>query len=74
MRNNKGSMRTVAFFLLAAPVIGYLVYFGYRKSTESEKRADDCRATCHEEGYRGHEFRWDVFTGPQCECFSPDDE
>ncbi len=71
MRNHGGSMRTVIFFLLAAPVIGYTVYFGYRKSTESEKRAAECQRTCSEEGYLGHEFRWNVFSGPDCTCFSP---
>lgn len=72
MRNRKGSARTVIFFLLAAPLIGYMVYFGYRKSTESEQRADECQQTCSAGGYLGHEFRWDVFSGPKCSCFSPD--
>lgn len=71
MQNNKGSMRTLAFLLLAAPIIGYMVYFGYRKGTESEQRAAECQKTCTTEGYLGHEFRWDVFGGPQCQCFSP---
>ncbi len=64
----KGSTRTVILFIVLLPVIGYLVYFAYKKNTESEGRAAQCQQECIDKGFRGNEFKWSVLSGPQCTC------
>ncbi len=66
--NPIGSMRTIILFALIVPVIIYLLHFAYIKNKESESRANECQASCIEQGHDGHSFKWDIFSGPQCEC------
>lgn len=62
-------MKNIVLFVILIPVIVYLVYFAYKKNTESAERADVCLQECTAQGYPGHEFRWDVLSGPKCSCF-----
>lgn len=63
------SMSTIILFIVVLPVVGYLLNFAYKKNTESEERANLCMQECTAQGYPGHEFKWNVMSGPQCACF-----
>lgn len=66
--NSGSAIRTVVMFVIFVPIIVYLLYFAYKKKTESEDRANQCAAECTAQGYQGHEFQWAIFSGPQCGC------
>jgi len=63
------SMSTIILFIVVLPIVGYLLNFAYKKNTESEERANLCMQECTAQGYPGHEFKWNVMTGPTCGCF-----
>ena len=61
-------MRTLIFLIILVPVIGCLIYFSIKKNAESELRARQCRQQCAAQNYSGYEFKWNVLSGPVCEC------
>ena len=70
----QASIRTVVLFVVLVPVIGYLLYFAYKKNTESESRAAQCQQECTDKGFRGNEFKWSVLSGPQCTCIGEESQ
>jgi len=65
---NQGTMRTAVLFIIIVPVVAYLLYFAYQKNTQSQEKADQCQDQCSEQGAAGYEFKWSIFSGPQCAC------
>ena len=61
-------MRTIVLIVIFVPVIAYLIYFSMKKNSESEMRANQCQTDCTAKGYSGHEFKWNVLSGPVCSC------
>jgi len=66
--NQKDSTRTMILFIILIPIIGYLLYFAYKKNTESEGKAKACQMECVEKNYNGYDFKWNILSGPQCRC------
>lgn len=62
------SVRTLILALVFLPVIGYLLYFGYRKNTESEEQTRLCQEECSAQGHAGYDFKWSALSQPQCQC------
>ena len=62
------AFRTLIFVAVTVPVITYLVQFAIKKNNESELRAQKCQQECSLQGYPGHEFKWSIFSGPECAC------
>ena len=66
--NQTDSARTMVLFILVLPVIAYILYFAYKKNSESEKRAQSCQEMCETQNRSGYSFKWNILSGPQCEC------
>ena len=62
------SLRTMIFVIVFLPVIGYLAFFSIKKNAEADTRAQQCQEQCMKEGARGHDFKWNVLSGPVCTC------
>lgn len=63
------STGTLILLIIAVPIIAYLLYFAHKKSTESEAKSIQCRTDCTAKDYRGYEFKWNILSGPKCNCF-----
>ncbi len=63
-----GFMRTIIFFILAVPMIWYLVSFSIKKNNQFEGKAKLCAETCSAQGYLGSEFKWSAFSKEDCHC------
>ena len=68
MAEQKNSLRTVVFLVIGLGLIGWLVMFSVRKNNESGQRSQQCETECAAKGHAGFEFRWDIFSGPVCQC------
>ena len=65
---NSSLWRTLIFFIVFVPVIGYLIYFSMKKNAELESRAQQCHEQCTGQGFLGYDFKWNVLSGPVCRC------
>jgi len=68
MAASNASARTIILFVVLVPVIIYLLNFAYKKNKESSERATECYQSCVDSGYPGYDFKWEVLSGPQCQC------
>ena len=66
--SNGFPMRTLVLCLILVPVIWYLVSFAIKKNKESDSRARQCQLDCAQQGHPGYNFKWNVLSGPVCEC------
>ena len=60
--------RTLIFFIIVMPVLGYLLYYADAKNKQGAVRAQRCQEECAAQGYPGFDFRWNVLSQPQCQC------
>ncbi len=67
-QEKNSSLRTVVFLIVFLPVIGWLVMFSVKKNSESAQRAQVCQEECSQSGAQGHEFTWNILSGPVCKC------
>lgn len=67
-QDTKSSLRTLIFVIVLVPVIGWLVMFSLKKNSESAQRAQVCQEECAQSGAQGHEFSWNILSGPVCKC------
>ena len=65
-KNN--SLRTLVFMIVFLPAIGWLVYFSVKKNNESASRSQQCQEECVKSGNSGYDFKWNVLSGPVCQC------
>lgn len=69
MAQEKNSwLRTGIFLLIFLPVIGWLIMFSIKKNNESGPRSQQCQEECSKSGHSGYEFRWNILSGPVCQC------
>jgi heme/copper-type cytochrome/quinol oxidase subunit 2 len=61
-------LRTLLFMVILLPVIGWLIMFSIKKNNESGQRAQQCSEECSKNGNSGYEFKWNILSGPVCEC------
>ncbi len=74
MAVSSANTRTIVLFVVLVPVIIYLVNFAHKKKAESGRRAQECYRSCLDSGYPGYDFKWEMLSGPQCECLGePED-
>ncbi len=62
-------IRTIVLAVIVVPLVAYLLYFAYKKNSESEAKANQCQTECSEKGYNGYDFKWTILAGPKCGCF-----
>ncbi len=67
-KSSRGLMRTVIFFILAVPVIWYLVRYSVLRNSQFEGKARVCAEDCSAQGYLGSEFKWAAFSKADCTC------
>ena len=68
MTENNNSTRTIIMFIIIMPIVGYLLLFAFKKNNESEAKANQCMQECAAQGYAGHDFKWNILSGPKCSC------
>lgn len=68
LNSKKASTRTIILAVIIIPLVAYLIHFGRKKNKESVVKAKECQDQCISDGYQGHDFQWDVFSGPECQC------
>lgn len=61
-------LRTLIFMIIFLPVIGWLVMFSIKKNNESGQRSQACQEECTKSGHMGYEFKWNILSGPVCQC------
>ena len=67
-RENNSWLRNVIFIAVFIPVLCWLMSFSMKKDSESESRAKQCSAECTASGNSGYEFKWNILSGPVCQC------
>lgn len=65
---NNNSLRTLIFMVIFLPVIGWLIMFSIKKNKESGTRSQQCFEECTQSGNSGYEFKWNILSGPVCQC------
>lgn len=68
MAEQKNSLRTIIFLVVSLAAIGWFLMFAIRKNNESGQRSAQCELDCAKNGHAGFEFRWDILSGPVCQC------
>lgn len=70
--NNKSKdnnfLRTVLISVICIPIIAWLLYSAYEKNQRSATETAACQDACTKQGYNGYDFKWPIFSGPQCAC------
>jgi hypothetical protein len=61
-------IRTLVFMIIFVPVIGWLIFFSIKKNNESGQRSQMCQEECTKSGHMGYEFKWNILSGPVCQC------
>ncbi len=69
-QEKNSSIRTLIFMIIFLPVIGWLIFFSIKKNNESGQRSQQCQEECTKKGNSGYEFKWNVLSGPVCQCIS----
>lgn len=67
-KENNNFVRTLVLMIIFLPVIGWLVFFSIRKDKESAQRSQQCQEQCTQSGNSGYEFKWNILSGPVCQC------
>jgi len=67
-KSSSGLMRTLIFFILAGPVIWYLVRFSILRNSQFDEKAKICSDECAAQGYTGAEFKWAALSKADCTC------
>ncbi|MDE1920480.1 MAG: hypothetical protein KGI24_03430 [Candidatus Omnitrophica bacterium] len=64
------SWRPLIVSVICIPVIAWLFYNAYQKYQQSGVQTTACENKCTQAGYAGYEFKWPMFSPPQCTCLS----
>lgn len=69
-QEKKSPLSTIIFLIIFVPVIGWLIMFSIKKNNESGPRSQQCLEDCTKSGHSGYEFKWNILSGPVCQCLS----
>ena len=69
-QEKKSPLSTIIFLIIFVPVIGWLIMFSIQKNNESGPRSQQCQEECAKSGHSGYEFKWNILSGPVCQCIS----
>lgn len=67
-QEKNSSVRTVILMVIFLPVIAWLVMFSVKKNNESGERTQQCQEECEKSGNSGYDFKWNILSGPVCQC------
>lgn len=67
-QGQNNTLRTVIFFVVAVPLIIWLIMFADNKNKQSKVKARQCEEQCTAKGYQGYDFQWQMLSGPNCSC------
>jgi hypothetical protein len=59
---------TFLMALICVPLAAWLLYSGYQKNQQSASKTAACEKRCTALGHAGYDFKWPMFSGPQCAC------
>jgi len=67
-KKNSDLLRTIVVALICLSIIAWVLYNAYHKEKESPVVTAACNNSCTAQGYPGYDFKWPMFSGPQCTC------